>query len=439
MRDLIFIAFFALMVIAIFRKPFTGIAVWVWTALVAPSFLTYSFASGLRYNLIVAAVTMLSFVINKTKEKLKPNFLFFLVIIFFIHSSISAFFAIYESPAVYREWDKFFRIIILFIFCFLILRKKHHVILVCWGIVFSIGFYGVVEGLKFISSAGGHRIEGPSGTILFDNNHLAVALNMTIPIFYFLATTVKSKLYKKLIYGAMALSIVAVVGTFSRGGSIGLAVIALNFLLNSKNKFKFFVMIVVAITLLLSYAPESWFNRISTMENADEDASFMGRVVAWKQSTLIGLDNPVLGGGFHAVQTEEVWLYYADRFNKLNFIDSPHAHDIEFKAAHSIYFEVLGNQGVLGLFIFGLMLLLAFNLSRRLGKLKLDEEFRWISDLANVLKVSISVFMVCGALLSLAYFELFYVILALLIILNGLVVNIKSQENKKQERAIVSR
>ncbi|MBK7416226.1 MAG: hypothetical protein IPJ38_15105 [Dechloromonas sp.] len=46
---------------------------------------------------------------------------------------------------------------------------------------------------------------------------------------------------------------------------------------------------------------------MDTIQTADQDASFLGRVEAWQISSAIALANPVLGGGFHALETPVVW------------------------------------------------------------------------------------------------------------------------------------
>lgn len=89
--------------------------------------------------------------------------------------------------------------------------------------------------------------------------------------------------------------------------------------------------------------------------------------------------------------------------------------------AHSIYFEVLGEQGWIGLLLF---LSLALMTWRTCGRL--NNEYRrmpgkmWISDLAAMVQVSLIGYYVSGAFLGLAYFDYYYDLIAVSIILSKL-------------------
>jgi len=418
MRDLVVIVFFAIMLLLAFRKPFVGLSVWLWTAYISPSYITYGFASGFRYNFMAAIVTIFTFFISKEKNKFILNHLTILVILFFFWTSISSLLSIYESEVIYREWNKFFRVFILFVFSILIVRKKIHFIVICWAVVFSIGFYGFVEGLKFINSGGTHHIFGPVGTNIRDNNHLAAAINMMLPIAFFLYTQFKYKYMKLGFVFFITVSILCVVGTFSRGGFLGLVVLLFFTILQSKRKISTLIAFAIIIYAVSFFVPDEWTGRVDTIENVEQDSSFLGRLVAWKQSVLIAMDNPWTGGGFHAVQSFSVWQKYALDFDKLSFIPSPEASHYNFKAAHSIYFQVIGDQGFMGFFFYISILFFSYLAARRLAKRQYIPEQQWIGDLARMLALSILVFGVCGGLLSIAYLELTFLIVSLISILD---------------------
>ena len=71
-------------------------------------------------------------------------------------------------------------------------------------IAFSIGFYGIKGGVFSILHGGQFKIWGPDGSFIADNNHLALALLMVLPLFYYLQSIAKYKVLKMvlvLIYG----------------------------------------------------------------------------------------------------------------------------------------------------------------------------------------------------------------------------------------------
>ena len=54
-------------------------------------------------------------------------------------------------------------------------------------------------------------------------------------------------------------------------------------------------------------------------------------------STALALQHPLTGGGFHAIQHDEVWISQAANFLGLGFIPTPPQGAFP-RAAHSIYF-----------------------------------------------------------------------------------------------------
>ena len=154
---------------------------------------------------------------------------------------------------------------------------------------------------------------------------------------------------------------------------------------------------------------------MQTIQSAQEDSSFMGRVRAWQVSSAIALENPVFGGGFRAVQSHDVWDRFKHSAGILPFVEV-NAASRSGIAAHSIWFEVLGDQGFVGLFLFLMLIFNAFKTRGEIKKLGKDkgEIDAWAIDLANVTCASLVAYCICGSLLSAAYFELPYICFMLL-------------------------
>src|SRR5690606_12107736 len=78
------------------------------------------------------------------------------------------------------------------------------------------------------------------------------------------------------------------------------------------------------------------------------------------------------------------------------------------KAAHNIYFQVLGDHGYVGLSIF-LMILTSMLWVNRRNRLKAKKHQQlWCEKLSAAISLSLIGFCVTGANVSLAYFDLFY-------------------------------
>jgi len=80
------------------------------------------------------------------------------------------------------------------------------------------------------------------------------------------------------------------------------------------------------------------------------------------------------------------------------------------QSAHSIYFQVLGQHGfvALGLYLF-LMLSTLSKCSKLAKRTAGDPELEWIGNYASAIRISLIGYMVSGAFVSTAYFDLAWV------------------------------
>jgi probable O-glycosylation ligase (exosortase A-associated) len=163
----------------------------------------------------------------------------------------------------------------------------------------------------------------------------------------------------------------------------------------------------LAVPPALLMMPETWWERMGTIQNYEEDRSAMGRINAWRFATNLALERPT-GGGFETFRAQWFRLY------------APIPGDVH--DAHSIWFEVLGEHGFVGL---GLFLALGFMTWRRAGgivRLARDRpDLAWASDLARMIQVSLVAYASAGSFLGLAYFDLYYHLIAVTVIVAALV------------------
>jgi probable O-glycosylation ligase (exosortase A-associated) len=360
---------------------------------------------------MIAVATILSYFFQKNKIKTEGSGLSVLIIIFFLWSTISSVTTISNPDIVWFEWTIFFKIIIFYFLCIFTIKTKHHINVFIWAITLSAAFFGAAEGLKYIVTAGGHTIQGIPGSRLSDRNELALAINMTLPLIIFLLTKTQSKWLKIALIGAIAFNIVAIIGSYSRGGLIALLVIGSYFFWQSKRKFLVSIFILISIGITSLNVSDKWTERMDSINTMEQDNSFLGRVVAWKQAILMASDHPFFGGGFKAGQNVAVWYLYEDEIPDLNFIIDTGDYKVDRpKAAHSIYFQVLGDQGFMGLFIFLAILFQGYRSFSWVIKNSNDE---WLINISRMLKVSLVAYFAGGAALSLPYFDLSFAFFAL--------------------------
>jgi probable O-glycosylation ligase (exosortase A-associated) len=146
----------------------------------------------------------------------------------------------------------------------------------------------------------------------------------------------------------------------------------------------------------------------------------MGRVVAWKLSFILASDHPLFGGGFRALESYRVWMDLSQQFDSFPwFYTGDAVPDVRRShAAHSAYFQVMGDQGFAGLILYLSILLTSFTRSRRIQKLALRPGVPpWIKNLNTMVQLSLFSFCVGSAALSFAYFDLSFALIGLLIVI----------------------
>lgn len=433
MRDwMLLIALFPLAYYA-FRNTFSAYLLWGWGGLIAVQTYMYGFMRDFGFVQIFALITLFLFLAGKDKEKVpfRMNPLILLMLLYALHATLAALFA---YPGLARNWELCTNLLKTLLFCILMplavtRRYRFHAMLVM--IAIGISFHGLIEGLKFVSSGGAHHSQG--NIKLGDNNHFAMILVMVLPVLVYLFQ------YAKLVIARTGYAIVffvtclAIVSTSSRGALISLAAVGLWLILISRQKVKGLLIAGIVAAVVFNVAPETWFSRMNTMESVESiqaDGSFMGRVIAWKRASAIALDSPIFGGGFHAGQDPRLFeRFYYDQ-GLLGFISTPEA---TYPAAtHSIYFEVMGDLGFIGLFLFMAVMFYAFLVRSQIRKSArmIGQEGLWASDCADMLAAAMVAYLVGGAALSAAYFELPYIVVMLLQVLKLLVDDQLTKRNR---------
>jgi len=440
MRDLVILAVLPFLLYAMCKRPFIGLGLWMWTALFFPNGWLYGIASSIRYNLLFAGITIAGYVVWKKKPKFKLTATGALILLFFAWTTASTVMGIGDPERAWDFWGRLLKTIMLFIFVLAIIEKKLHIDFFLWCCVLSVGFFADVEALKYLVSGGGHMIEGMAGHVLGDRNELSIAFLMTLPICLYLLHEYRerSKLLWLALLGTITLMIIAVIGTQSRGGFLVLIALGAYFFVKSERKGLVAVLLLVAVLGMSQLVTQEWVDRIQTVNAADKDASFMGRVVAWKLSFILASHHPFFGGGFKALETFRVWSMLSQDFGSLPWFYTGDAtpDPDRVHAAHSVYFQLMGDHGFVGLGIYVSFLIGAFRKARRIAKTARQHAVpNWIPRLATTLQLTLFAFCLGGSALSFAYFEMTFAVIGLLIVLETRILPaaILELEQKKQQ------
>jgi probable O-glycosylation ligase (exosortase A-associated) len=186
--------------------------------------------------------------------------------------------------------------------------------------------------------------------------------------------------------------------------------------LKSRYKIRATFALAAALAIVITFMPDSWVSRMETMQTYEEEGSAMSRLYTWTTLWNAAQDRPILGTGFRA-DSIEIFERYAPTEPKWAMFKGA------VWVAHSIYFQMLGEQGFVGLAIFLILFGLAWIRAGTLAKItKDDPEFgSWVPLLMPMVQVSLAGYLVGGAFLSLAYFDLPYYIIAYVILVDATV------------------
>lgn len=406
----------------VFKRPFYGAVLWIWISVMNPHTQSWGWAQSMPFAAIIAGTTLLAMLARPREVKFPNTGLTWLLVAFTGWMCMTTLFALGpEDPLPLL--NKVVKIMLMTVVVSMLVRTRKDIELLVWAVVVSLGFYGVKGGLFTIRSAGAYRVWGPAGTFIEGNNEIALALIMVVPLMLFLATLISNKWGRRAMWAAAGLCVLASLGSYSRGAALALAAM-LGFLwLKSQEKLKLGAVMVVLAPLALVFMPEQWHSRIDTINTYEQDSSAMGRINAWKMAFNLANDHPLFGGGFQ-IYNKYIFQLYA-----------PNPDDIH--AAHSIYFQVLGEHGYVGLALFLLMYLVVWRngswVIKHAGKVP---ELEWATRLVRMLQVSLIGFLVGGAFLSLAYFDVPYYVMVIMVA-TRLLVEKSLQEHAAQAPAVL--
>ncbi len=384
----------------ILRWPWVGILVFTWLSLMNPHRLAYGIATNFPFALIVALTTLSAMLFSKEIKKIIWARETKLLLCLILWMCLTTMYAMYPDLAR-TQLDKVLKIQLMVFVALMLMRSFDRIEALVWVAAASIGFYGMKGGIFTILRGGAFRVQGPPGTFIGGNNEIGLALAMTVPLLYFMRTRCANPLLKAFMTAWVVLTAFAAIGTQSRGALLGMAAMSAFVWINSRNKI--FTAIVLGLTAysIANFMPQSWYDRMGTIETHDEDKSAQGRINAWWTSWHVANDR-FLGGGFECFQPLTFEIYAPDPDN---------VHDV-----HSVIFEMLGEHGFVGLGIFmllGVSSWLSAGWTAR--KAKRMPGILWVSDMMRMVQCSLIAYAIAGLFLGLSYFDYYYTLIVFIV------------------------
>jgi len=428
MRDLIFVGYLVALLFIAFKRPFLFTLVYAYVDIVAPQRLSYFMLNSVPLSLIVFALAFLGYLVADNKQDSRFSFrqaIMLLLLAYCGYTTVQA-----EVPvAALEKWDWVWKALVFAIFLPLTLRTRLRLEALALFMVLCAGTLIITGGIKTLASGGGYGVlvllvDNNSG--LYEGSIISTVAICIIPLILWLAhhgTIFPPDWRVKLFAYALIFSALLIpIGTQARTGLICIGVWAVLQLRFVRYRLLYGGLAVAIGLLSIPLLPQSFTERMGTIENYQADQSASTRLAVW-QWTLGYVKQHPFGGGFDVYRINKLTYELSEvditQYEEWGIdpddVDARLVED-ESRAFHSSYFEMLGEQGYPGLILWLIIhvggLWRMELLRRRYAKSEKQSE-QWVAPLAIALQHGHVIYLVGALFVGIAYQPFVYMLVAL--------------------------
>lgn len=438
MQSLFLTAVFGSLMFMGFSAAFAAALGFVWVDIVKPQQLAYSIINGQPLSFLAAIATLSLFVLKDRKFPPKFGLILLLIALLLVWVTFTTSLSTIPTRA-WTKWDWASKVLIFALLIPFIFRSRVQIEAFILVLIFAASTIFFSAGIKTLLGGGGYgtlAIMGGGNTGLAEGSTLALVCVMLIPLIVFVMRHTlifpKNLASFGLFAGIICTALATVFGTTARTGVIALAVLFLLLVLKSRKKLWWIAGGALAglVMLNLNLSSTMWGSRMSTIETHNADSSALGRVKVWEW-TLDYVGSHPLGGGFDAYLHNRIQTVSED--GVIQYVPD----DWEFggKAFHSIYFEILGEQGIPGFIMYFLMISLSLLKLHGLKRAWKDHPgMDWLVALADALNSAIIIVLVGGAFVGIAYQPFIFYMVSLTVAIDQYAARVKREQLKEKGR-----
>lgn len=409
MRDLLVVGIVVIAALMALRRPWIGVMLWTWISLMNPHRYCYGFAYSAPLAAVSAGVLFIGLMTTREREnpiKGQPVKWLIALTLWITLSWLMGYGMASSNAEVWNNdyvlWNRVMKMFLILLVTLALLHNRFHIIAFAWVTAMSLAIIGAKGGVFTIAHGGSYHVYGPPGSQAYDNNDFALVLVMLIPLLHFLQLQLKSGWKRHLMSIIMLLCVASALGSQSRGGMLALSAMGAVLWWRSPRKGVMTLALLVVLLFILPMLPDAWWERMHSISSYSEDASSMGRIRSWKVAIQVALHN-IFGAGMYYQHPIIFAMWDVDQGPMI--------------AAHSVYFQILGNHGFIGLFLYLMVGVSAF---RTAGWLRVHArnipQAQWAAHLGAMTQVSMAGFAVGGAFLSMGYYDLQFNIMAMVVL-----------------------
>ena len=424
MRDVALVILVVCSAFVALRKPTYGMLLFIAFGIISPQGFTWSFGRHIPVSLIMAAATLAGYVVSPEPKRFpRQREVWMLLGLWFLFVVSTAIAYVphrgWPSDAALEKLIQVSKVFVMVCLSMSILYSIERVQLMMKAIALSIGLLAIKNGLFGIVTRGSQMVWGPENSFLYANNAIGLAMAINVPLLYYLIQVESNQWLRRLMWVMLGLSVPAIVCTFSRGAWLGLAA-AIGLIL-LKSKYRYFIGIsgAVGVFFIISFLPflansdllpERVQTRLDQLVNYEEEGSAVSRFWNWEGCKRVGLANPLTGEGFDYYSPLIYVKYYPEFIEK-------YGHG-KVWSCHSMWLTVFAEHGFPAFLLWIFLLLSCFLSLRKIHRFsKKVDGHEWMSAYASMIEVNLVVFMIVGTFLDVAYFDVYYQVIAAVILL----------------------
>lgn len=422
MRDLFFLAFLGVFGLMGLRRPFLLVAVYCYIDIVSPQRLSYVLLNSIPISAMAFAAMVGSWLLVDDKKDCRFSARQGLMLLLVAYCGYTTLTADFPVEAL-TKWNWVWKAIIAGVFLPLVLRTRLRIEALTVFMILCASTIIINGGMKTALSGGGYgvlnlMVENNSG--LYEGSIISCVAISLIPLILWLSrhgTIFPPDWRVKTFCYALCLACMLMpIGTEARTGLVCLVILMGMMLMRSKRKFIYGPLIAVAALASIPFLPASFTQRMQTIENHQGDESASTRVAVWMWTLDYVKAHP--GGGGFDNYLQNSFTYFAQstitdaggtRVERRLVTDKGRAY-------HSAYFEMLGEQGYFGFFIWALIHGICFIRTesiRRLYRKRTGPDEAWIAPYASALQQGHIVYMIGSLFVGIAYQPFIFMMLAL--------------------------
>ncbi len=422
MRDIVLLAFIGTILLMGFKRPFLWVLLYIYVDIVSPQLIGWGLIRSLHLSLVTFIAAFAGYVVLDSKEGSRFTLRQAIIVALLAWCGYTTLGAVFQEFA-WQKWDWVWKGMFFAAFLPLALRTRLRLEAAVLVFVLSIGANAINGGMKTVFGGGGYGaltmlVDMDSG--LYEGSIMSTAAIATIPLILFLARRGTIFPPSWMVWSFAAALIFACllipIGTNARTGLVCIAVLGVLMLRQVRHRFLFAGLAGVAMIASLPFLPAEYVERMETITGFRSDESASTRIEVWKWTYHYALANPA-GGGFDAYRGNSFTYDLPEITGEGNNRQITYSEVTdEGRAYHSSYFEVLGEQGWLGLFLWlalqGLGLWQMERIRWREKAYRSDRDV-FMHDLATALQHAQIIFLVGALFVGIAFQPFVFILIAM--------------------------